>query len=85
MISDPKTTPDSRGGRVLFGVLVALGAGFIQFCLFRTNGPVWSLAVFTPLVPLIDSLLPAARYRWTLSPPPVPSPAESHIMQGVTP
>jgi Na+-transporting NADH:ubiquinone oxidoreductase subunit NqrB len=85
MISDPKTTPDSRGGRVLFGALVALGAGFLQFGLFRTNGPVWSLAALTPLVPLIDRLLPGARYHWTPSPPPVPSPAESHILQGVTP
>ena len=25
MISDPKTTPDSRVGRILFGVLVAAG------------------------------------------------------------
>jgi hypothetical protein len=28
MISDPKTTPDSRAGRILFAVLVALGAGW---------------------------------------------------------
>ena len=65
MISDPKTTPDSRAGRVLFGVLVALGAGFVQFKLFRTNGPVWSLAVVTLLTPLLDRLLPGPRYQWT--------------------
>ena len=27
MISDPRTTPDSRAGRILFALLVALGAG----------------------------------------------------------
>ena len=35
MISDPKTTPDSRAGRVLFATLVALGAVLVQFGLYR--------------------------------------------------
>ncbi len=64
MISDPKTTPDSRAGRVLFASLVALGAAYVHFRLFRTNGFLWALAAFSPLVPLIDSVLPAARYQW---------------------
>ena len=64
MISDPKTTPDSRTGRLLFGSLVALGAGIVQFKLFRTNGPVWSLAIVTLAVPVIDRLLPGPRYQW---------------------
>jgi len=54
MISDPKTTPDSRAGRILFAFLVAAGAGFVQFWLYRTNGLLWSLAFFALLVPLID-------------------------------
>jgi Na+-transporting NADH:ubiquinone oxidoreductase subunit NqrB len=65
MISDPKTTPDSRAGRVLFGAFVALGAGFVQFKLFRTNGPVWSLITCALFVPVIDRLLPGPRYQWT--------------------
>lgn len=64
MISDPKTTPDSRAGRVLFALLVALGAGFVHFQLFRPNGLIWSLAALAPLVPVIDRLLPGRRYRW---------------------
>ena len=63
MISDPRTTPDRRAGRVLFALLVALGAAFVQFRLFRTNGLLWSLAVFAPSS-LIDWLLPAAPHRW---------------------
>ena len=54
MISDPKTTPDSRAGRVLFAALVAFGAWYIQFRLFRTNGLLWSLAACSTIVPLID-------------------------------
>jgi enediyne biosynthesis protein E5 len=64
MISDPKTTPDSRAGRLLFAAAVAVVAGFIQFGLFRTNAVLWSLAALAPLVPLIDALLPAERYTW---------------------
>lgn len=64
MISDPKTTPDSRAGRILFAFLVAAGAALIQFGLFRTNGLLWSLAAFALTVPLIDRLLPGRRYSW---------------------
>jgi Na+-translocating ferredoxin:NAD+ oxidoreductase RnfD subunit len=64
MISDPKTTPDSRAGRNLFAALVALGAWWVQFGLFRTNGLLWSLAAFSLAVPLIDWLLPGERYAW---------------------
>jgi Na+-transporting NADH:ubiquinone oxidoreductase subunit NqrB len=68
MISDPKTTPDSRAGRMLFGILVAIGAAYVQFVLYRTNGLLWSLALSSVFVPLIDRLLPGIKYNWnTLS------------------
>jgi Na+-translocating ferredoxin:NAD+ oxidoreductase RnfD subunit len=65
MISDPKTTPDTRAGRVLFAALVAFGGWYVQFRLFRTNGLLWSLVLFSPFVPLIDRMWPGARYAWT--------------------
>ena len=65
MISDPKTTPDSRAGRLLFAALVAFGAWYVQFRLFRTNGLLWSLAVWSIAVPVIDRLLPGRRYSWS--------------------
>jgi enediyne biosynthesis protein E5 len=64
MISDPKTTPDSRAGRIVFAVLVALGAGWVQFALYRPTGLLLSLACLAPLVPLLDRLLPGRTYRW---------------------
>ena len=64
MISDPKTTPDSRAGRILFGLLVAGGAAYIQFVLYRTNGLLWSLAICSVLTPLIDYLIPGTKYQW---------------------
>ncbi len=64
MISDPKTIPDSRSGRIVFAALVAAGAVFVRFGLFHPNALLWSLAAAAPLVPVLDRLLPGARYAW---------------------
>lgn len=65
MISDPKTTPDSRAGRLIYAILVALTALYVQFGLFKPNGPLWGLIACSPLVPLLDRLFPGARYDWS--------------------
>jgi Na+-transporting NADH:ubiquinone oxidoreductase subunit NqrB len=65
MISDPKTTPNSRVGRILFALMVAAGAWYVQFRLFRTNGLLWSLVLCAPTVPVIDWFLPGTRYEWS--------------------
>ena len=65
MISDPKTTPDSRTGRVVFACIVALGAGLVQFVLYRTNGLLWSLAACSLFVPLLDRWLPGRGFEWS--------------------
>ena len=76
MISDPKTTPDSRSGRVLFAALVAFVAWYVQFRLFRTNGLLWALAGCSMLVPLINRLVPGVRYAWpSMQSTSTPSPA----------
>jgi Na+-transporting NADH:ubiquinone oxidoreductase subunit NqrB len=72
MISDPKTTPDSQAGRILFALLVALGAGFVHFVLYRPNGLLLSLAFLSPIVPLLDRLLPGTRYAWRRERPEIP-------------
>ncbi len=64
MISDPKTTPDSRTGRIVYALIVALAALYVQFGLFRPNGPLWGLIACAPLIPLLDRLLPGLRYDW---------------------
>ncbi|MGI9233702.1 MAG: RnfABCDGE type electron transport complex subunit D [Woeseiaceae bacterium] len=64
MISDPKTTPDSAYGRVLFAALVATLAFTIQFIYYTPNGPILALVVSAPIVPLIDTLMRGQLYRW---------------------
>jgi len=76
MISDPKTTPDSRIGRMAFAALVAFVAWYVQFRLFRTNGVLWALAGCSLLVPLINRVAPGLRYVWPSAPSiSAPSPA----------
>lgn len=77
MISDPKTTPDSRSGRILFAFMVSLAALYVQFGCFKPNGPLWGLLACSPFVPVIDRLLPGIRYDWSnpsTNPTPVPIP-----------
>ena len=64
MISDPKTTPDTAPGRVLFGTLVAGIAYVIQFVYYVPNGAILALIIAAPAVPLIDARLRGRRYQW---------------------
>lgn len=64
MISDPKTTPDSRAGRVVFAAAVAGLGWWIQFRMWEPNGLLYALAMLSPVVALLDRLAPGTRYRW---------------------
>ena len=64
MISDPKTTPNTGFGRVLYAAIVAAVAYTIQFIYYQPNGPILALIMCAPTVPLIDVLLRGRVYRW---------------------
>ena len=64
MISDPKTTPNTSLGRVLYAALVVSVAGTIQFIYYQPNGPILALIMCAPAVPLIDALFKGRIYRW---------------------
>ena len=64
MLSDPRTIPNSRPGRILFASIVAL-AGYVgRFEYFEPNALLFSLAGAALLVPVIDGLLPGEEFRW---------------------
>jgi hypothetical protein len=91
MISDPKTTPRTRAGRIAFAAVVAAGAFFVQFVLWRQDGLLWALAVCAPLATLGASLptraVAAAAWRGRLRPAPIaPSvPAASSRLDPLVP
>ena len=78
MISDPKTTPSRRAGRIVYACAVAALAGWIQFALFRPNGLLWALVLCAPLVPLIDRWLPGRAYVWPGTTPGTTPAATTH-------
>ncbi len=64
MISDPKTIPDTRVGRIAFAGSVAAVNGLIRFGLHEPTALLWALFLCAPLVPLLDRALPGERYEW---------------------
>ncbi len=64
MISDPMTIPNHQRARLLYALLVAVGAFLWQFYLFKPNALIWALFLLTPLVPLLDRVWPAQRHDW---------------------
>jgi Na+-transporting NADH:ubiquinone oxidoreductase subunit NqrB len=64
MISDPKTSPNTRLGRSIYGALVAGVAYTIQFVFYEPNGPIIALILSAPFVPLIDMAMNGRIYRW---------------------
>jgi Na+-transporting NADH:ubiquinone oxidoreductase subunit NqrB len=65
MITDPRSTPDARIGRVIFAVTVALLAYYGQFVLQSRVSLFFSLMVAAPMVPLLDYIFQASRFQWT--------------------
>lgn len=65
MITDPRSTPNDRLGRVLFATFVAVVAYELQFGWQIREGLFYALALTSPLTPLIDLWRPGTRFRWT--------------------
>ena len=66
MISDPKTTPNTAAGRIIYATIVATIAFTIQFVFYQPNGPILALVMSAPLVPMIDFLRRGRNYEWTM-------------------
>ena len=64
MISDPRTSPDSRLGRFVFAASVALMAHYMAFFMQMRPALYIALIALSPFIFLIDKLLPAERFAW---------------------
>lgn len=69
MISDPRSTADSRWGRVIFGVSVALLGLYLQLAQHYPGGLMVSLASLSLMTPFLDRLLPGTRFEWNTANP----------------
>lgn len=66
MISDPKTTPDARLGRVVYAAIVATVGFTIQFGFYNAAGIILALILTAPLVPVIDKIFKGQHYVWPM-------------------
>ena len=64
MISDPRTSPDSRLGRFAFALAVATLGHWLAFFMQMRPALYVALIVVSPLTILIDRVLPAQRFAW---------------------
>jgi Na+-transporting NADH:ubiquinone oxidoreductase subunit NqrB len=64
MISDPRTTPDSRLGRLLFALAVAALGHYLAFFMQMRPALYVALIALSPTTFLFDRLIPAARFAW---------------------
>lgn len=78
MLTDPRSTPDSRTGRVLFAGAVAAVAHILMFRFQVREGLFYALILVSCFTPLLDRILPGTRFVWSSSKgvttPCVPSP-----------
>ena len=64
MISDPKSTPDGRIGRYIFGATTALFGVYLQLAQGIAAGLIISLVFMSLTTPFLDWLFPAERFEW---------------------
>jgi Na+-transporting NADH:ubiquinone oxidoreductase subunit NqrB len=65
MITDPRSTPDSRLGRVLFAMAAAAIGYHLQFRWQVREGLFYALAAVSLATPLIDRWRPSTRFAWS--------------------
>ncbi len=65
MISDPKTTPDSRLARFLFALAVAALGYYLAFFMQMRPALYVALIVLSPATPLLNRVIPAKKFEWT--------------------
>lgn len=64
MISDPKTTPNARMGRIIYAALVATVGFTIQFAFYNSAGIILALILTAPTVPMFDRIFRDNLYQW---------------------
>jgi enediyne biosynthesis protein E5 len=64
MISDPRTAPNARVGRLLFALAVALLGCWLALDLQMRPALYVALIALSPLTLIIDRFLPAQRFAW---------------------
>lgn len=65
MITDPRTIPNARSGRILWAIAIALLTFGLRNLFFLPTALFWALFALAPLGWLLDVWLPADRFAWS--------------------
>lgn len=64
MLSDPRSTPNSSTGRMVWAVAISLVSLVLQHYLFVAAAPFWALFICAPLTLIIDRIWLGKRFTW---------------------
>ena len=64
MITDPRSIPKSRFGRLLWAGFIAILAFILRNYFFISNGVFWALFALSPLSVLLDFIWSAPQFSW---------------------
>jgi Na+-transporting NADH:ubiquinone oxidoreductase subunit NqrB len=68
MVTDPRTIPNSRSGRILWAGAIALLAFGLRNYFFMSDAVFWALFFLSPLSFVLDYCLPSDRFSWNQKP-----------------
>lgn len=83
MITDPRTIPNARVGRLLWAGAIALLTFWLRNNWFISTAPFWALVVLAPVTPLIDRVFAAPVFSWRV--PAIPSPVLTPVASASVP
>lgn len=64
MVTDPRSIPNARQGRIVWSMAIALLTFILQTCFYIPTAVFWALFVLAPCTVLIDRWLPSDRFVW---------------------
>ncbi|MDX1977791.1 MAG: RnfABCDGE type electron transport complex subunit D [Pseudanabaenaceae cyanobacterium bins.68] len=64
MLTDPRSTPNSRPGRIIWAIVVSLVSLVLQHYFFVAAAPFWALFLCAPLTLIIDQIWLGKRFTW---------------------
>jgi len=68
MITDPKTTPNSRRGRMIYAASIGTLTFILSAWFESYTAPIWALLMIAPVTVVLDQLYKADRFKWLAIP-----------------
>ena len=68
MLTDPRSIPNARWGRICWAAAIALVAWGLQVFAYCATGVFWALFFLSPLTLLLDKIFPDTEFHWSVNP-----------------